>query len=36
MTGTRRTVDRTTFAQVWLRAALYDDAARRRLSLARW
>jgi hypothetical protein len=36
MSGGRRAVDRTTFAQVWLRAALYDDAARRRLSLARW
>jgi hypothetical protein len=36
MTGGRRAIDRTTFAQVWLRAALYDDAARRRLSLASW
>jgi hypothetical protein len=36
MTGARRTVDRTGFAQVWLRAALYDDAARRRLHVARW
>jgi hypothetical protein len=36
MTGGRRAIDRTSFAQVWLRAALYDDAARRRLSLASW
>lgn len=36
MTGARRAVDRTSFAQVWLRAALYDDAARRRLHIARW
>ncbi|HZJ63213.1 MAG TPA: hypothetical protein VFD36_06780, partial [Kofleriaceae bacterium] len=36
MTGGRRAIERTSFAQVWLRAALYDDAARRRLSLARW
>ncbi|HEX3473771.1 MAG TPA: hypothetical protein VHT91_01955 [Kofleriaceae bacterium] len=36
MTGTRRAVDRASFGQVWLRAALYDDAARRRLHVARW
>jgi hypothetical protein len=36
MTGGRRAIERTSFARVWLRAALYDDAARRRLSLARW
>jgi hypothetical protein len=32
--GTRRAVDRTTFARAWLRAALYEDSARRRLSVA--
>jgi hypothetical protein len=36
MTGVRHSVDRAGFAQVWLRAALYDDAARRRLHVARW
>lgn len=36
MTGARRAVDRTTFARAWLRAALYEDAARRRLSVASW
>jgi hypothetical protein len=36
MTGTRRAIDRVSFAQAWLRAALYDDAARRRLNLASW
>lgn len=36
MTGARRAVDRASFGQVWLRAALYDDAARRRLHVARW
>jgi hypothetical protein len=36
MSGGHRAIDRATFAQVWLRAALYDDAARRRLSLASW
>lgn len=34
--GTRRAVDRPTFARAWLRAALYEDAARRRLSVAAW
>ncbi|MDQ3340957.1 MAG: hypothetical protein M4D80_37850 [Myxococcota bacterium] len=34
--GTRRAIDRTTFARAWLRAALYEDAARRRLSVASW
>jgi hypothetical protein len=36
MTGSRRAVDRSTFARAWLRAALYEDAARRRLSVASW
>lgn len=36
MAGGRRAIDRSIFAQVWLRAALYDDAARRRLNLASW
>ena len=36
MTGARRPIDRTTFARAWLRAALYEDAARRRLSVASW
>ena len=35
-TGTRRPLDRPTFARAWLRAALYEDAARRRLSVASW
>jgi hypothetical protein len=35
-TGVRRALDRTTFARAWLRAALYEDAARRRLSVASW
>jgi len=35
-TGARRALDRTTFARAWLRAALYEDAARRRLSVASW
>ena len=35
-TGARRVVDRSTFARAWLRAALYEDAARRRLSVASW
>jgi hypothetical protein len=34
--GTRLAIDRTTFARAWLRAALYEDAARRRLSVASW
>ncbi len=36
MTGARRAIDRTSFARAWLRAALYEDAARRRLSVVRW
>jgi hypothetical protein len=36
MTGTRRAIDRERFATAWLRAALYDDAARRRASIASW
>jgi urea transport system permease protein len=36
MTGARRAIDRSNFARAWLRAALYEDVARRRLSLARW
>jgi hypothetical protein len=36
MTGARRAVDRPTFARAWLRAALYEDAARRRIALAAW
>ena len=36
MTGARRAIDRATFARAWLRAALYEDAARRRLSVASW
>jgi hypothetical protein len=36
MTGVRRAIDRPRFARAWLRAALYDDAARRRLALASW
>lgn len=35
-TGARRALDRTAFAYAWLRAALYEDAARRRLSIAAW
>lgn len=35
-TGTRRPLDRPTFARAWLRAALYEDTARRRLSVASW
>jgi len=35
-TGVRRALDRNTFARAWLRAALYEDAARRRLSVASW
>lgn len=33
---TRPAIDRTSFARAWLRAALYEDAARRRLGLASW
>ncbi len=36
MAGTRHAVDRPRFARAWLRAALYEDAARRRLSVASW
>lgn len=36
MSGVRRAIDRTSFARAWLRAALYEDAARRRLSIASW
>lgn len=35
-TGARKSLDRTAFAHAWLRAALYEAAARRRLSIARW
>ncbi|MGN6109152.1 MAG: hypothetical protein ACTHU0_28865 [Kofleriaceae bacterium] len=35
-TGVRRALDPDAFARAWLRAALYEDAARRRLSLASW
>jgi hypothetical protein len=34
--GMRRPLDRNAFAAAWLRAALYEDAARRRLSVASW
>lgn len=36
MTGARRPVDRPRFARAWLRAALYDDVARRTLAIASW
>ncbi|MBA3462012.1 MAG: hypothetical protein H0T46_18780 [Deltaproteobacteria bacterium] len=36
MAGTRRAIDRGSFARAWLRAALYEDAARRKLSVATW
>jgi hypothetical protein len=36
LTGARRSVDRERFAIAWLRAAVYDDAARRRSSIASW
>jgi hypothetical protein len=36
MTGVRRAVDRSAFAHAWLRASVYEDAARRRLSVASW
>jgi len=36
MSGVRRSIDRGSFARAWLRAALYEDAARRRLSIASW
>jgi hypothetical protein len=35
-TGVRRKVDHEAFARAWLRAALYEDAARRRLGVASW
>jgi hypothetical protein len=35
-TGVRRQIDREAFARAWLRAALYEDAARRRLGVASW
>ena len=34
--GRRGVINRVAFARAWLRAALYEDAARRRLSVARW
>lgn len=34
--GMRRGIDRAAFARAWLRAAIYEDAARRRLSVASW
>jgi hypothetical protein len=34
--GARRPPDPTAFAGAWLRAALYEDAARRRLAIASW
>ena len=36
MAGTRRAIDHASFAVAWLRAALYEDAARRALSVASW
>jgi hypothetical protein len=36
LAGTRRAIDRSTFAAAWLRASLYDDAVRRRLAVASW
>lgn len=35
-TGARRKLDHEAFARAWLRAALYEDAARRRLGVASW
>jgi len=35
-TGVRRPVDREAFARAWLRAALYEDVARRRLGVVSW
>ncbi len=35
-TGVRRKLDHEAFARAWLRAALYEDAARRRLGVASW
>ncbi len=35
-TGVRRAVDRDAFARAWLRAALYEDSARRRLGAVSW
>ena len=34
--ATRRAVERPRFARAWLPAALYEDAARRRLDIASW
>ena len=34
--GARRTLDRSAFARAWLRAALYEAVARRRLGVASW
>jgi hypothetical protein len=36
MTGARRAIDCPRFARAWLRAALYEAAARRRLAVASW
>nr|HEX4313622.1 hypothetical protein [Kofleriaceae bacterium] len=36
MTGSRRAVDRPAFARAWLRATVYESAARRRLAVASW
>jgi len=35
-TGVRRAIEPVAFARAWLRAALYEDAARRRLGVAAW
>jgi hypothetical protein len=35
-TGVRRKIDHEAFARAWLRAALYENAARRRLGVASW
>lgn len=35
-TGVRRKLDHEAFARAWLRAALYEDAARRKLGVASW
>jgi hypothetical protein len=35
-TGARLAIDRPRFARAWLRAALYDDAARRTMAIASW
>ncbi len=36
MTGERRGIDRSRFARAWLRAVIYDVAARKRLQAAAW